>query len=76
MSEINALGTPCFSGSCTEIYHEKCFQSFPNTYQKTLPNAADMGARALLFLIDPSINSEKITATISAIQRVAEQASL
>ena len=75
MSEINALGTPCFSGSCTEIYNEKCFEQFPNTYQQQLPNAHSLGKCALMFLIDPSVDASQIEHTVSAIQTVGNRAS-
>lgn len=74
MQEINNLGTPCFSGSCTEIYKEKCFQQFDSIYNQTLPVASDMGARSIMFLIDPTIDTEKINATVSSIKKVASQA--
>ncbi len=75
MGEINSLGTPCFSGSCTEIYKEKCFKPFKLVYQKALPNALDMGKRSLMFLIDPTIDREKIMATVHAIESVGSLAS-
>ena len=75
MKEINDLGVPCFSGSCTEIYKEKCFKPFESIYNRTLPVAADMGSRSILFLIDPTIDTEKINSTIHAINAVSSQAS-
>ena len=48
---------------------------FESVYQKVLPNALDMGKRALMFLIDPTIDDVKISATVQAIESVGSLAS-
>jgi len=57
--EINSLGTPCFSGSCSEIYLEEAFN---NNYRpkKRLKNAKLLGETTLMFLIHPTISKKEI----------------
>lgn len=47
---------PCFYGSCSEIYKEKCFGDFP----KNLPNAELSGQRSLMLLCHPTLTEEDI----------------
>ena len=58
MNQINALGVPCFSGSCPEIYNEKAFDA-----AKTLIWNGPLGA----FEIEPFD-----AATTAAARKVAQ----
>ena len=51
--EINELGAPAFSGSCGELYLEKCMSSF---YTKRLKNAKFLSDNSLMFLVDQTIS--------------------
>jgi dTDP-4-amino-4,6-dideoxygalactose transaminase len=45
MDEINAAGIPCFSGSCSEIYLEKAFQSIFQNQEDEAANGLDSRLR-------------------------------
>ena len=76
MSVINELGAPCFSGSCCEIYKENCFSDYPETYQKDLANAKALDLHSLMFLVHPTLNDLEFSKTLTAIQKVASEASI
>lgn len=75
MSEINALGVPCFSGSCSEVYLEKAFDNTPWRPAQRLTNAVALGETSLMFLVHPTLTAKHIQQTVTAIQQVAKQAS-
>lgn len=73
---INALGVPCYQGSCSEVYLEKAFDETgwrPNT---RLPVAKELGETSLVFLVHPTLAQSEIDATCEAIKQVMAQASL
>lgn len=43
MQHINALGVPCYSGSCSEVYLEKAFDHTTWRPNKRLENAKQLG---------------------------------
>ena len=51
LSAINDLGYPAFSGSCSEIYLEKCFQSSGLAPLTRLPVAKSLGETSHMFLV-------------------------
>ena len=55
ISEINEEGFPAFSGSCSEIYLEKCFKKYNLNPAKRLPIAKELGETSLMFLVDHTI---------------------
>ena len=60
MNALNAMGTPCYSGSCSEIYKEKAFDKlFPNGHT-ALPVAKELAETSLMFLVHPTIDQEDI----------------
>jgi dTDP-4-amino-4,6-dideoxygalactose transaminase len=71
MAEINATGTPCFSGSCSEIYLEKAFRdSIGSSSFTMLPNAKALGETSLAFLVDPTLNETKMKRSAMVVQEV------
>jgi len=74
VEEINQLGVPCYSGSCSEIYLEKAFdQKFrPN---ERLKNARLLGETSLAFLVHPTLSSEDLEKTCSALETILNLAS-
>jgi dTDP-4-amino-4,6-dideoxygalactose transaminase len=74
MSEIAALGYPVFSGSCSEIYLERCFQSAGLAPAERLPVARELGETSLMFLVHPTITSEQIGGYAEAVRSVLKQA--
>ena len=74
MSQINALGVPCYSGSCSEIYLEKTFDSTGWRPKARLPAARQLGETSLMFLVHPTLTESEITQTADAIQIVMNRA--
>ena len=71
---INDYGYPAFSGSCSEIYLEKCFKKISSNY-KRLKNAKELGDTSLMFLVHPSITKEQIIKYSEVIRDVLLKAS-
>jgi dTDP-4-amino-4,6-dideoxygalactose transaminase len=74
MSEINAAGVPCFSGSCSEIYLEKAFDGSPSRPAHRLPVARELGETSLTFLVHPTLTSAEITKTAETVETVMRRA--
>ncbi|MCP4503377.1 MAG: DegT/DnrJ/EryC1/StrS family aminotransferase [Deltaproteobacteria bacterium] len=74
IAEINDLGIPCFSGSCSEIYLEKAFAKHNLRPEKRLPIAAELGDTSLMFLVHPTLKTDDVADTADAIHRVLAQA--
>ena len=74
VGEINQLGVPCYSGSCSEIYLEKAFdQKFrPN---ERLENARLLGETSLAFLVHPTLSSGDLEKTCSVLETILNLAS-
>jgi len=70
MNEISALGVPCFSGSCSEVYLEHAFDNTPWRPAERLKNAQHMGETSLMFLVHPTLSNGSLTKTVDAIQTV------
>ena len=70
MAEINALGVPCFSGSCSEVYLEHAFDNTPWRPEQRLENAQVLGANSLMFLVHPTLSANSLEKTVAAIDRV------
>lgn len=74
MQEITQRGIPCFSGSCSEIYLEKCFKKKGLQPQQRLPNAKQLGETSLMFMVHPTLSEQDIDQTIATIQEVLNNA--
>ena len=74
MSEINALGVPCYSGSCSEIYLEKAFDNTGWRPKERLPVARQLGDTSLMFLVHPTLTDSEIEQTAETIKNVMNQA--
>ena len=70
LSEISCLGFPAYSGSCSEIYLEKCFQDRGLAPNYRLPVARLLGETSLMFLVHPTITSEQMASYASCIRSV------
>jgi len=55
MNEVTALGAPCFSGSCSEVYLEKAFDGNGLRPAARLPVAKELGETSLMFLVHPTL---------------------
>jgi len=74
IKEINALGVPCYSGSCSEVYLEKAFDGTGFRPKERLPNAKELGETSLMFLVHPTLTEDEIQKTCDAIKSVMELA--
>ena len=70
MAEMNAVGVPCFSGSCSEVYLEHAFDGTAWRPIQRLQNAQKLGETSLMFLVHPTLSNESINKTVTAIQQV------
>lgn len=74
LSEIAALGVPCFSGSCSEVYLEKAFDGTGWRPAERLPVAKVLGETSLMFLVHPTLSSAEIDKTCAVLKKVIEAA--
>lgn len=57
LREINALGVPCGSGSCGEIYLEKAFINSGYGIDKRFSVAQKLAETSLMFLVHPTLQA-------------------
>lgn len=74
MAAVNAEGIPCFSGSCSEIYLEKAFESLQPV--ECLPVARELGETSLMFLVHPTLSEAALLDTGRAVTKVMYSAAL
>ena len=74
IEHISALGVPCFSGSCSEVYLEKAFDNTPWRPKTRLPVAKRLGETSVMFLVHPTLSADDIAKTVQAITTVAKLA--
>lgn len=63
--ELNKMGIPCFEGTCGEVYRELAYNLDIN-----LPVTQELSKTALMFLVDPSYNSDTINKMAGEIRDV------
>ncbi len=76
MNEITALGIPCFSGSCSEIYLEKAFKDADLGPKKRLPVARELGETSLMWLVHPTLSTHDMEFICKKMVAVFEAATL
>ncbi len=76
INEMNALGLPCFQGTCSEIYLEKAFDKTNFRPKERLKFAKELGETSLMFLVHPSLTQENINASIAVIRLVLDKATV
>ena len=67
IKEINALGVPCYSGACSEVYLEKAFDNTGLRPKEKLVNTKELGESSLMFLVHPTLTKNEIKQTCDAI---------
>ena len=74
VAEINALGVPCFTGSCSEIYLE---EAFPREWRpaERYSVAKELGETSLMFLVHPGIDSTSINHIRCVLKNISESTS-
>ena len=76
IDEISGLGVPCRSGSCSEVYLEKAFDSTGFRPKERLANAKELGETSLMFLVHPTLTEDEIQQTCDAITSVMDLATI
>jgi dTDP-4-amino-4,6-dideoxygalactose transaminase len=74
VAEINALGVPCYQGSCSEVYLEKAFDDTPWRPAERLPVARELGETSLMFLVHPTLTESEIGSSGAAVAEVLARA--
>ncbi|WOX05450.1 DegT/DnrJ/EryC1/StrS family aminotransferase [Microbulbifer pacificus] len=74
ISEINAKGVPCYSGSCSEVYLEKAFDGTGWRPTERLPVARSLGETSLMFLVHPTLTDMEIDKTCDVLRSVMAEA--
>jgi dTDP-4-amino-4,6-dideoxygalactose transaminase len=72
--EINELGVPCYSGSCSEVYLEKAFEQTSYRPSIRLANARELGETSLMFLCHPTLAEDQIAKTCEALEATMRKA--
>ena len=68
IEDINSAGVRCFSGSCSEIYNEKCFDELPVSRPPLpLKNASILTKSAIMFEVHPTLTTKVIENNIKLI---------
>lgn len=77
IKELNDLGTPCYPGSCSEVYREEAFERFSPNYipVERLWVAKELGDTSLMFLVHPNITSSQQHEMYSNLALVLQRAS-
>ena len=70
LTSLNALGTPCYAGSCPEIYLESAFEGTGLRPASRLPTAHALGRNALMFLVHPTLRDDEIEHCCRALNEV------
>ncbi|WP_233008895.1 DegT/DnrJ/EryC1/StrS family aminotransferase [Rheinheimera faecalis] len=76
IEEINALGVPCYQGSCSEVYLERAFDNTPWRPKERLKNARELGETSLMLLVHPTLTEEEIQKSCDVLDHVLSLASL
>ena len=72
---VNEEGVPCFTGSCSEMYLEKAFETNGLRPQKRLSTAEELGQTAMMFLVHPTLSEEDMLDMAKAVEKVMAVAS-
>ncbi len=75
LSEMKTEKLPSFSGSCSEIYLEKCFKSSGLTPKARLPIAKELGETSLMFLVHPTISIDVMEEYATRISSILKKSS-
>jgi dTDP-4-amino-4,6-dideoxygalactose transaminase len=73
ISEITRLGVPCFSGSCSEVYLEKAFESVHRPEDRN-PNARELGETSLMLLVHPTLTGQQVRSAAETVKLVLNRA--
>lgn len=72
IEEITKRGVPCYSGSCSEVYLERAFDSTDWRPAERLPVAHELGETSLMFLVHPTLTEANIAQTCAVLTEVMQ----
>lgn len=75
MNAVTAAGTPCFSGSCSEVYLEKAFEGNGLRPAERMPVAKELGETSLMFLVHPTLTEADMQQMANVVSEVMKEAS-
>ena len=75
VNKIQKLGTPCFTGSCSEIYLEKAFKSTNFKPKERLKIAKNLGETSIMFQVHPTLTKKDMLKTCNSISKIMTKAS-
>lgn len=58
VAEMQAAGIPVMHGTCSEVYLEKAFDGTPWRPAQRLPTAQRLGETSIMFLVQPTIDTQ------------------
>ena len=70
MLQIQKLGLKVFTGSCGEIYLEKCFDKLGYAPSERLKNAKNLSETSLAFLVHPTISEDEMLRNAELIRSI------
>ncbi len=70
LNEISSIGYPGLSGSCSEIYLEKCFMDSGLCPSQRLPVARELGESSIMFLVHPTITIDQMDRYASLVRNI------
>lgn len=76
VAEMNAGGVTCFTGSCSEMYLEKCFSDLGLTPAERLPVARRLGETSIALLVDPAQSEDDMRQAARQLRDVVSEASV
>lgn len=71
VERLTQLGLPCFSGSCSEIYLEKAFESYYDGHRRV--NAKQYAERAFCLLAHPTMTDGQVSQAVKLIETLLAQ---
>ncbi|CAK0767522.1 Aminotransferase [Gammaproteobacteria bacterium] len=60
LGELMALGVPCGTGACPEVYRESAFSNHPSRPKEPLPIAKQLGETSMMFPVHPTLTQESM----------------
>ena len=70
LSEMAFAGYPALTGTCSEIYLEKCFKELDLNPKERLPVAKELGETSLMLLVHPTIDEKQIQEYASTLKKI------
>ena len=75
IESIYEAGKFCQSGSCSEVYLEKAFETSGFTPEERLRVARELGETSLMFLVHPTLSRQDTVETCDVVDQVMRRAS-